>query len=141
MFLKIFHILQQIFRLLHQAQTHVSLQGCVDVPSTSCPTKPPHTGRDDSLTPPVIGFPAPLHIWAAGSLDIVQHHHTNTPLQISRFFYFYDFIELVLWYKHYVFLLGISYNTKRWAYMITKQQKVQKSHKRGANNLQTTPYW
>ena len=39
---------------------------------------------------------------------------------------FYDCIELVAWYKHYVFLLGINYNTKRWAYMITKQHKVQK---------------
>ena len=41
-------------------------------------------------------------------------------------FDFYDFIELVLRYKHYVFLLGINYNTKRWAYMIIPtQQKVQ----------------
>ena len=38
---------------------------------------------------------------------------------------FYDCIELVAWYKHYVFLLGINYNTKRWAYMIIPtQQKV-----------------
>ena len=28
---------------------------------------------------------------------------------------FYDFIELVSKYKHYVFLLSINYNTKRWA--------------------------